>query len=79
MRIAVASPDRESPPITRSLLSNWQPSTSKWPLGKSRFFKALKMSLAIALVEATPGELFDGNIGKLGRVVHDLPFDGNGG
>jgi len=32
----------------------------------------------LALVEATPGELFDGNIGKLGRVVHDLPFDGNG-
>jgi hypothetical protein len=48
-------------------------------LGKSRFFKALKMSLAIALVKATSGELSDGNIGKLGRVVHDLPFDGNGG
>jgi hypothetical protein len=29
--------------------------------------------------EPTPGELFDGNIGKLGRVVHDVPFDGNGG
>jgi hypothetical protein len=29
--------------------------------------------------ELTAGELFDGDIGKLGRVVHDLPFDGNGG
>jgi hypothetical protein len=29
--------------------------------------------------EPTPGELFDGNIGKLGRVVHDVPFDGKGG
>jgi hypothetical protein len=29
--------------------------------------------------EPTAGELFDGNIGKLGRVVHDLPFDANGG
>jgi hypothetical protein len=29
--------------------------------------------------EPTPGELFHGNIGKLGRVVHDVPFDGNGG
>ena len=29
--------------------------------------------------ELTAGELFDGNIGKLGRVVHDLPFEGNGG
>jgi hypothetical protein len=25
------------------------------------------------------GKMFDGNIGKLGRVGHDLPFDGNGG
>jgi hypothetical protein len=29
--------------------------------------------------EPTAGELFDGNISKLGRVEHDLPFDGNGG
>jgi len=29
--------------------------------------------------EPTAGELFDGNISKLGRVVHDVPFDGNGG
>lgn len=29
--------------------------------------------------EPTAGELVDGNIGKLGRVVHDLPFDGNDG
>jgi hypothetical protein len=29
--------------------------------------------------EPTPGELFDGNISKLGRAEHDLPFDGNGG
>jgi hypothetical protein len=29
--------------------------------------------------EPTAGELFDGNIGKLGPVAHDLPFDGNGG
>jgi len=29
--------------------------------------------------ELTAGELFDGNISRLGRVEHDLPFDGNGG
>ena len=29
--------------------------------------------------EPTSGELFDGNIGKLGQVVHDLPFDANDG
>jgi hypothetical protein len=28
--------------------------------------------------ELTAGELFDGNISRLGRVEHDLPFDGNG-
>ena len=27
----------------------------------------------------TFGELFDSNISKLGRVVHDVPLDGNGG
>ena len=29
--------------------------------------------------ELTAGELFDGNISRLVRVEHDLPFDGNGG
>src|SRR5262245_11705061 len=28
--------------------------------------------------EPKAGELFDGNIGKLGRVSHDAPLDGNG-
>ena len=78
MRIAVASPDRESPP-SRALcfqIGSLPRASGRWVNRVSS--KALKMSLAIALVEATPGELFDGNIGKLGRVVHDLPFDGNG-
>jgi len=29
--------------------------------------------------EPTSSELFDGNISKLGRVVHDLPFDEQSG
>jgi hypothetical protein len=35
-------------------------------------------SATAARAELTPGELFDGDIGKLGRFVGDVPLDGTG-
>jgi hypothetical protein len=40
--------------------------------------RELRHAVIVLKSHRRAGELFDGNISRLGRVEHDLPFDGNG-
>ena len=48
-------------------------------VGQIAFLQSVEDVARYCVGGGNAGELFDGNIGKLGQVVHDLPFDANDG